>query len=367
MKRQTLSVGPAPNVLIENVPGDLRVLGWERNEILAKTDDDILDLKAEGDHVSIACDGDLILNLPRAAALKIQSVEGDISARGLIGALDIRNAAGDVAIRDSGSIEVGLIEGNFSLRGAGGDVHVASVEGDVSVRDVQGNILFDSIEADLFLQGARGNVRAFARGDATLNLEPQAGKEYELTSEDDLLLRMPKDADATLTLMADSEDDIRVDLPGVSRDKSMPRTIVLGNGAAKIKLSAGGDLLITSKESEWESAAEFDFDFGGFGAELGEQISRRVQAATARAAQRAEEAARRATRGAERKARRAEQAGRAASRRWSFNFPFETSGSAKPPQPVSDEERLTILKMLQDKKITSEEADNLLAALEGGE
>jgi hypothetical protein len=35
--------------------------------------------------------------------------------------------------------------------------------------------------------------------------------------------------------------------------------------------------------------------------------------------------------------------------------------------PVSDEERMTILKMLQEKKITSEEADKLLVALEGGE
>ena len=36
-------------------------------------------------------------------------------------------------------------------------------------------------------------------------------------------------------------------------------------------------------------------------------------------------------------------------------------------QPVSDEERMAILKMLQEKKITSEEADKLLTALEGGE
>ncbi len=39
--------------------------------------------------------------------------------------------------------------------------------------------------------------------------------------------------------------------------------------------------------------------------------------------------------------------------------PVETSA------PVSDEERLSILKMLQEKKITVEEAEKLLAALEG--
>ena len=55
----------------------------------------------------------------------------------------------------------------------------------------------------------------------------------------------------------------------------------------------------------------------------------------------------------------------ASSRVW--NFGLNDSESANTNQPVSDEERMTILKMLQEKKITSEQADKLLAALEGGE
>jgi hypothetical protein len=35
-------------------------------------------------------------------------------------------------------------------------------------------------------------------------------------------------------------------------------------------------------------------------------------------------------------------------------------------EPVADEERMAILKMLQEKKITSEQAEQLLKALEGG-
>ena len=36
-----------------------------------------------------------------------------------------------------------------------------------------------------------------------------------------------------------------------------------------------------------------------------------------------------------------------------------------PAEPVTDEERLTILKMLQDKKISLQDAEKLLSALEG--
>jgi hypothetical protein len=79
-----------------------------------------------------------------------------------------------------------------------------------------------------------------------------------------------------------------------------------------------------------------------------------------------EEAARRIeqkTRDAERRATRGK--GFLEVGRW--NWDFSPKGVPMPNRSqASDEERLTILKMLQEKKITAEEADKLLAALEGG-
>ena len=46
-----------------------------------------------------------------------------------------------------------------------------------------------------------------------------------------------------------------------------------------------------------------------------------------------------------------------------WNFPSGTL--LDPVEPVSDEERMTILRLLGEKKITAEEAAKLLAALEG--
>ena len=54
-------------------------------------------------------------------------------------------------------------------------------------------------------------------------------------------------------------------------------------------------------------------------------------------------------------------------RRFSFNW---SPGRGTPPVPpteaVTDEERMTILKMLQEKKISAEDSEKLLSALEGG-
>jgi hypothetical protein len=46
--------------------------------------------------------------------------------------------------------------------------------------------------------------------------------------------------------------------------------------------------------------------------------------------------------------------------------PFGPKETVEPPQPrVSSEERILILQMLQEKKISVEEAEKLLQALEG--
>ncbi|MGD9030523.1 MAG: alanine-zipper protein, partial [Anaerolineae bacterium] len=82
-----------------------------------------------------------------------------------------------------------------------------------------------------------------------------------------------------------------------------------------------------------------------------EWISRRVDQATEQARRRAEQAAERAR-------MRAEQA----ERRWQ-----RASGQRTAPQKqkASDEERLRVLRMLEEGKITLEQASELIVALEG--
>ncbi len=53
------------------------------------------------------------------------------------------------------------------------------------------------------------------------------------------------------------------------------------------------------------------------------------------------------------------------SGRWKYNSGPDVSPSSEPVEPVSEQERMTILRMLQEKKITSEQAEKLLSALEG--
>jgi hypothetical protein len=165
-------------------------------------------------------------------------------------------------------------------------------------------------------------------------------------------------------------DEIDVDWQGIEPDEeATERVVVLGDGSAKINLTAGGDVRLTNRADAGESAEEFgnfaglNFDWSGFG----DRISRQVEQATSRAAKRVEEAARRAERHAERQVRHGKSGLEVG--RWNWDF----KGTPKPPtpptppsEPVSEDERMAILKMLAEKKITAQQAEELLNALDGG-
>ena len=366
---KTISAGRTPQIMIEFIEGDLSLVGWEGEDVLLKGDDDEMQFNQDGGTVNVSCNDDLSLRVPKAASVFVKKIGGDASIRGVMGGIEVQEIEGDLSIRDMDSAALGTLHSDFSLRGAKGHLSVKSAFGDVSIREVDGNVSLESVADDLALRDVRGNVSANVAGDVVLYLNPQAGNTYSVNAGDDILLVMPPKANATLTLNA---DEIDIEWKGVKNDDDATnRVITLGDGSAIVTLIAGGDIRVTNQADAGDTAEDFG-NFAGIGMDwsgFGERISRQVEQATRRAAKQADEAARRA----DEVARRMDQKmGRHGSKvnvnmgRW--NWDLSPKGVPMPPKPpVSDEERMAILKMLQEKKITAEDADKLLSALEGGE
>ena len=375
MLKKAIQAGTASKVVLTSAPGDLRVTGWARDEVAAKTDGDVLDMVMGSTEITITCDSDLILSIPHRLALDVLEGSGDADLRELPGGISIRTIEGDLALRMVGPVSLGSVEGDvavrnctsfsadeieadFSLHDCNGDVSVRLAEGDVSLNNVKGSASLQKISGDLFVRGVSGNLSAVVEEDAVMYLQPLEGTAVNVEAEGDILLHIPARANAALSLEADDAEDISVDLPGVAKlDGSNPRAVQLGSGGAAIRLKSEGDLRVTSREADWASAA--DFDFGGswpLPADFSERINEHVSRSVERAARQAEAAA-----------RRVEQKFRGRGHSVSFNWPGGRGTSAPAAEPVSDEERMTILRMLEEKKISAEDAEQLLAALGGGE
>lgn len=363
---KTISAGKTPKILIENIGGDLSLVGWEGDDILLKGDEEEMQYKQDGEQLMLSCDDDLSLRVPKAASIFIKQIHGDASIRGVIGSIELVEVHGDLSIRDANSILIDTVHSDFSLRGAKGSLSIKSAHSDVSIRDVEGSVNLDSVADDLALRDVRGSLNVNVAEDVVIYLNPQAPNVYSINAGDDILLVLPPKANATLTM---NGDEIDVDWKGIENEEdATSRVVTLGDGSATITLSAGGDIRVTNQANAGETAEDFG-NFAGIGVDwsgFGDRISRQVEQATQRAQRKVEEAARRIenkTREAERRTRRGKvglEVGR-----WSWDL-SQKGVPLTPKQPVSDDERFFILKMLQEKKITAEEAEKLLASLEGG-
>jgi hypothetical protein len=199
------------------------------------------------------------------------------------------------------------------------------------------------------------------KGDDLHDLQ-QDGKSVRISCGDDLHLSVPRGASLDISSVGgdlhlqDVDGGIHLDFVGGDAHLQNLKGEVSVEGVI-------GDL-------QMEDVARVKVEPGkrGPGPDFSTAVSHKVEEAARRAQRKFEQAARQAQRKAEQTRRRVERQLHGRGRDWTPNLNFGPRGPNVGPvqsDPVSDEERLSILRMLQEKKITSEEADKLLAALEG--
>ena len=229
-----------------------------------------------------------------------------------------------------------------------------------------------NVGGDLSIQGSeRADLEV--RSDDSPRIE-QDGEEATLSCGGDLDVSIPRGASLTISYVGG-------DLKAENLDGSIELSFVGGDvtlqniaGQVLVEGVIGGEMQ-TQNVSKLTMGAQR----GKVSADVSAKVQRKVDEAMRRADRKlraAEDKMRQAhSKHLESRMRDAERimhrAGQPVPLRdpssHSFNFGLNTSDAENANQPVSDEERMKILNMLQEKKITSEEADKLLTALEGGE
>jgi hypothetical protein len=378
MKQELIAVGAKPLIAVRAVSGDLQVTGWDRSELMAKTGGDVLEVTTDAEKVTVVSNGDLILYVPRESGLEIETIARDADLRAILGEIGIGNVGGDLQLRNVGAVNITSVARDLNVHGTQGDLRIANVGDDASLRQVQGSASLGNVGLDLLLNDVRSNVSATVGADVIAYFQQLVGGDYRIQAGGNIVLRIPLETDAELDLQGGSPESIRVDFPDIQPvEAGVTRHLTLGSGAAKISLTAGDEMIVTTRADEWQSMAEFNVSMRegyspGQPSDFDESVSRRVEKVTRRAMEHSGRAQERAQRRLDAAIQHAEKKMRAAGRRaMHVGVSFGNLGdrSVVSPtltnDPVTDEERLTILRMLQEKKISLAEAEKLLAALEG--
>jgi hypothetical protein len=308
-----------------------------------------------------------------------------MSARGIAGNATVSNVGGDANMEGvQGNVSVENTGGDLRLAGVQGNVTLGNTGGDLNIMGVQGNLDAGNVSGDLNAQAVL-SVNATVMGDANLSFVQPIGA-TDVKANGDVVARFTPGVNADVHITSEASN-ITVHAPDGSRTiEEHNYDFKIGSGEVNVQLKANGDVSVMSQvpgeRASERRRPEFDFDFdfdfdgrtGDFGfAGMGERIAQRAREAAERATAHISEKVQAKV---ERAARRAEEQARHAERRaqWTMRRPpFDTGWRAPmPPQPptpprepVSDEERMAILRMLEQKKINATQAEQLLAALSG--
>jgi len=338
------------------------------------------------------------------------------------GELKVEKIGSSATLGDVGKVQLGSIGNQLVAKRVRGDLQVDKrVGGNAVVRDIDGQVSIKTVGGSLHIREISGGITVDVGGNTTAEFSPVSWQVYEIKSGGSVRCHVPGDANAKFEILSGAQN-IRIKAPSISETiKEGNYNLTLGEGDASVKLTAGGRVDITTRDMDWDGVQDFDIDFtkeissmadeiteqaalqiesqlemlennlnvhlaglatsisaAGLSEEKVQELEERLEQAKARAANRAEAAAEKArmklelkVAAAERKAdrkvrttaaRAARKARKSIGERGFTSTPLHPR---KPVDPVSEEERMMILQMLQDKKISVEQAEKLLAALEG--
>lgn len=413
MGQKSVATSSAPEVSIEEVHGSLQIRGWERPEVLVRygSDNDVI-LEGSEERVQIRCKSNCLVRVPHDANVHIGNVHGNARIKLLDEALSCQQVNGSLFLRNVGETQIETVNGDLMAKQIMGPLGAKQVNGNAVSRDVQGDLAIEQVSGNLELRDIEGNIAVSTSGNARVRLNLLAGDNYAIEAKGNLHCRIPDYASVQANLFSKSKD-IRVNTPESKETfQEASHQITFGDGIAKMTLSADGNLSLTCEETDWSNMddveAEFDRAFAGFSETFERQISAQIESqvesqieilneqmdslaasleesglsdaeiertmrmarqSSERASALAEVKLRRAQEKLERKLaaaqRKAELKARAAERRRKgWRYEGVSSDVAARDEPVTDDERLMILRMLEQKKISKEEAEKLLAAME---
>jgi hypothetical protein len=397
MYQKRISTSESPRVEVTACQGDLAVAAWDKAEVLIEVDsEEVLTVEEREGAVALAANSDCSLTVPAGASFIVVQAQGDLSVQGVGGTVEATTVRGDAVVRQvNGPVEFGTVGGDLLAEEINGPLSAWSVVGDAYLRQLNGMLYLSDVGADLIGRAwAAGADVAQVGGDVSLKTVFAGPFAYDIQARGNVIVKALPGSSATLTLQAAKGRARAKGLTGEMTEEGQWQA-VLADGEAQVTLtSTHGNVLLKAvgegdEDQERDAVVSLAADLGRIGAEAGvaaQELAGRIQQRVSeklakidfegiarreaeKARRHAEREAAKAQRVAEKARRKAERAQKKAQKKMIWHFEWDTGRGRRRTtgrgQAVSDEERLAVLKMLTEGKISTQEAETLLQALEG--
>jgi DUF4097 and DUF4098 domain-containing protein YvlB len=290
---ETRSASADGSVEVHATDGQVRVVGWDRNEVRVtgtlNSPADRLEVENEegmvvvrvvrrdGEHHGNS-GGNLEIRIPARSDLELHSTSADASVTGVHGSTEVNTVSGSItisggradevtaatrsgevnitaqaerveAVSVSGSVRVGgtvsdrveatSVSGEVTVDASAGQVEASSVSGGVTVRSMRGRAELNSVSGDLRITGRNlsGSMQTVSGGIVLVGDLDSSGT-LELTSHSgDVLLQLSPGASLSLEAGTFS-GGIEADYPGarVTRVSRREARVQVGSGSTRVEV-----------------------------------------------------------------------------------------------------------------------------------
>ncbi|MCK5346421.1 MAG: hypothetical protein KAR20_23585, partial [Candidatus Heimdallarchaeota archaeon] len=285
---------------------------------------------------------------------------------------------------NSSSFKAKVINGNSNISHLDEALEINTIYGNLSLKDIFGKATVENCSGTISVSGISGGFDLNTSGNTIFNFEPDPGKEYKVYSFGNLFCQVPSSAGFEAELHSTSGIQINAPIIEIEEEGPDSKHIQIGDGESKFFFKADGKITISveghyGKFSTHKHANHIN-DLNEFSNQVAteaidtlerslEDLNVHLQELTVSIPE--DKLNLKNTRKEILKARRDLEQQLAASRRQiRRSIKRKRSGpeiiiKKRFDDPVSNEERVKILQMVENGLISVEDAESLLAAIEG--
>jgi hypothetical protein len=385
--QQIISVEPDVTIVVR-AHGNLDVHRWDRPELGIITDINVEKIRHENKLLRLLFVEDCELSVPDQGEIIIERVSENARVRDIKNPLTINKIGGKLAVQNVNSVRIGRVSEDCLLENIPNLVQIGRIGDKLTGKNLPAGLTVERVTGKVKLQAIGGPLEIRCEDSIEVGLSDANREKINIRCSDSILLHLPPNPDAALQIRSGGEK-IVLETGEVNKRIDDNRCEVrLGVGAQKIVLDAGDRVRVTGEVLDEKEIRRLLDDLDALWLSLKEESEARRAArekevhweikmveGAARIAQEAMnevgEAAGLITQDA---VRQAEIHVREAMKRvqeqirnlgydvWvdDENTPIEAKVEKS---DVTVEEKLLVMRLLQEKKISVEEADRLLEVL----
>ncbi|MFK7802935.1 MAG: hypothetical protein AB8G95_14990 [Anaerolineae bacterium] len=294
MSKQQFKIGPSSTINIEKCAGSLSLRGSSKAAFSVSSDGKVQvteDTSKAGTTLNVSAASGFKAYIPNDADIQIGMVTGRLSVKdcyrlsvdqsagddkisGVRAGIDLGRVAGDLEVRESGSVVAHTVQGDVSAKEINGDIRILNVMDDFSVRGCSGKIEISQIQGDAFLNKNTGVIKLDSVGGDVILQGPLLAEKHHIISAGDVIVYWPNKRSVQFLV---THKGMLIDDMHLMNETNIPGEFkaTIGDDSCRLIIEAQGNVYLRPEHVEKEKSKskpkseskkkddddDFDFDF----------------------------------------------------------------------------------------------------------